>query len=338
MTSNTIDLAPKGRTFVRGLIAKTASRGNAAAYAANRWGTSQGERIAKAAVSALTTTDIGTPEAREFFALATEQSLIGRIQGLRRVAFNTRFVRATQGAFGHWVAEANPIPLSKPAVMGSSLPGRKVAAIVTATKESIESMGGAVEAGLQRDLLDAVSGALDYGFITPTFAGVTDEAPASVTFGQTQIASTGDARQDIEALFNAYTGNLRNAAIVMNPRTAVQIGLLPAQIGETKLGVNGGVLAGVPAFCTEAATFDSDGGFITILDAGAIAYAARDFGMDTADQADLMMSDTPTSPGAMVNLWQTNTIAWKALIEANWEVQGTGRVVTVVGVDYALGS
>jgi hypothetical protein len=40
----------------------------------------------------------------------------------------------------------------------------------------------------------------------------------------------------------------------------------------------------------------------------------------------------------MVNLWQTNTIAWKALIEANWEVQGTGRVVTVVGVDYALGS
>ena len=336
MSSNTIDLAPKGRTFVRGLIAHTVARSNPAAYASNRWGTGQADRIAKAAVPALTTTDIGTPEAREFFALVTDQSLIGRIQGLRRVAFNTRFTKQSQGAIGYWVAEANPVPLSKPAVLGSTLPSRKVAAIVTATKESVENMGAVVEAGLQRDLLDAVSGALDYGFINPNFAGVSGESPASVTYGQMQVASTGDARRDIEALFNAYTGSLRNAAIVMHPRTAVQIGLLPAQVGETKLTVQGGVLAGVPVFCTEAAAFDSNGGFITILDASAIAYAARDFGMETSTEAALIMSDTPTSPGEMVSLYDTNTVAWMAKAEASWEVQGTGRVVTITDAFYPV--
>lgn len=336
MQSNTVSTARNGaRTFVRGLISQTVARGNPEPYASSRWGTGESSRIAKAAVSAINSTEVGSPEAKEFFALATEQSLIGRIPNLRRVGFNTRFVKQTQGAIGYWVAEAAPIPLSKPAVMGSTLPGLKVAAIVCATRESIESMGEIVEAGLQRDLVDAVSGALDLAFINPAFAGVSEESPASVTYGQTQIASTGDARQDIEALFSAYTGSLRNAAIVMHPLTAVQIGLLPAQVGETKLTVQGGVLAGVPVYCTESATLDTDGGFITILDAGAIAYAARDFSMDIADQASLMMSDTPTSPAQMVSLWQTNTIAWKSLAEANWEVQGTGRVVTITSADYS---
>jgi len=340
MTS--VNLAPAGRTFVRGLISHTLTKGDAPEYAARRWGAGQAERIAKAAVPAIDANDIGQPEAREFFSLAVNQSLLGRIQGLRRVSFNTRFVRATQGAVGYWVAEAHPVPLSLPAVMGSALPGRKVAAIVCATKEAIESMGEVVESALQRDLQDAVAGALDLAFITPTFAGTPDESPASVTYGQTQIASTGSAKQDIEALFNAYAGSLRNAAIVMHPKTAVQIGLLDAQVGETKLTVQGGILAGVPVFCTEAVQLDSDGGFITILDAGAIAYGARDFAMTTATQASLQMSNTPDqtqSPSTvMVSLWQSNTVAWKAMAEANWEVQGTARVVTITGVDYAQGS
>lgn len=332
-----VNLAPAGRTFVRGMIADALAKSNAAEFAAKRWGVAQADRIAKAAVPALNSNDIGIPEAREFFGLAIKQSLLGRVPGLRRISFNVRFVSQTAGATGYWVSQARPIPLSKPAIEGSTLNSLKVASIVCATKEAVTGMGEATEAGLQADLESAVANALDAAFITPTWAGAADESPASITYAQTQIASTGDARTDIEAMFNAYNGSYRSAVIVMHPKTAVQLGLLDAQLGETKLTVQGGVLSGVPVYCTEAVELDSSGGSITLFDASAVAYAARDLEAATTDQAALAMSDTPASPAEMVSLFQTNTIAWKALAEANWEVQGTGRVVTITGTDYATG-
>lgn len=339
MTSNTISTARNGaRTFVRGLIANTVQRGNPEPYARTRWGTGEANRIAKAAIPALDSGDF-SPEAREFYALATEQSLLGRIGTLRRIAFNVRSLRQTDGARGFWVGEGKPVPLSKQAITPFTLSPLKVATIVVNTEEAISSMGEVSEAALQTDLLTAIAGAIDQAFIDPTSAGVANEIPASVTYGGVKIASSGDARADIEAMFNAYEGSLRNAVITMNPRTAVQLGLLPAELGETKLTVQGGVLAGVPVVCSEFVPFDTDGGSITLMDGGAIAYGSRDFEMYVADQASLQMTDTPTDAATeTVSLFQTNCVAWMATGTANWQVQGTGKVVSIVGADYALGS
>lgn len=336
--------APEGRTFVRSLIARTLHSNDLVGYASQRWGVAAATGIQKAAMSAIATGDVGSPESREFFSLAVQESLLGRIQGIRRVPFNIRFTRQTAATAGHWVAEGAAIPLSKSAVLGGALPSMKVAALTTATREALEAMGEVTEAALQRDLVDAVAGALDATFINPAWAGNPGESPASVTSGGIQIASTGDVRQDVEALFRSFGGNLRRAYIVMNPLTAVQIGLVDAQVGDTKLGVNGGVLAGVPVLCSEHVPFDSDGGSITLLDASAIAYAARDIDFSVATEATLEMADDPTNNSVVptatdvVNLWQTNTVAWKVYAEANWAAQGTGKVVTITGVDYPLGS
>lgn len=338
MTVSINTSGPQGRTYVRALIARALAKSEFAEFAAQRWGAGQADRIAKASVPATNSDEIGTPESREFFGLAIQQSLLGRIAGLRRVPFNTRFTRQTGGAQAYWVGESNPIPLSKQSVMGSALPGLKVAGIVCATKEAVQAMGEVVEAALQADLQNAIAATLDTTFISPAWAGVADQAPASITYGQTEIPSSGDPKQDIIALLAAYTGNLRSAVIVMHPRTAVVLGLLEEPLGETKLSVQGGVIAGIPTLCTEAVPFDTNGGSITILDASAIAYGARDLLMSVATHASLAMSDDPQSPAEQVNLWQTNTIAWKVVAEANWEVQGTGRVVTIPDVDYAVGS
>ena len=117
-----VNLVPAGRLFVRGLIAQTMAKENAEAYARNRWGVGQAAAIAKAAVPAILTNDpAGTPEGREFFALAVSQSLLGRIAGLRRVPFNVRALRQSSGIRGYWVGEGKPIPLSSSAMEGFTL-------------------------------------------------------------------------------------------------------------------------------------------------------------------------------------------------------------------------
>lgn len=332
-----VSTVPRGRVFIRGLIANTLARDDAQTYAERRWGVAQGERIAKAAVPAMIADPAGTAEARDFFALATEQSLLGRIAGLRRIAFNTRSLRQISGARGYWTGQGKPIPLSRSAMEDFTLAPLKVGAIVVSTKEAISFQGEVNEAAVQRDVLNAVAGALDQAFIDPTNAGTADEVPASVTESQIQLPSTGNAKRDIEAMFAAYGGSFRTAVVVMHPRTAVQIGLLDEQVGETKLTVMGGVLAGVPVVCSEYVPFESAGGTITLLDAGAIAYAARDFDMDMSGETTLVMSDDPESePTLRVSMFQTNSIAWKAVATANWTVSGSARVVSIVGADYGV--
>lgn len=330
-----IQLAPRGRNFVRGAIAWSQAKGNAAAYAAQRWGTAQAEVIAKAAVPASVADPAGTAEAREFFALAVEQSLLGRIPGLRRVPFNTRSLLQLSGTFAGWVGEGKPIPVVTGVTDDFTLAPLKVGLIIAQTLEAVRTFGDVAEAALQRDLLRALSSALDLAFIDPTNAGVANESPASITYGATQIPSSGSAKRDIEALFAAYRGSYATAAIAMAPRTAVQIGLLDEQIGQTKLGVTGGILAGVPVYCSERIDFGSAGGTITLLDADAIAYGSRDFDMQTTGEAALQMRNDPVDGAAqLVSLFQTNTLAWRAIGTANWEVQGDGRVVSITGADY----
>lgn len=328
--SNAVSMARPGRTFVRGVIATALARGNAEGFAANRWGTTQAGRIAKAALPPMLQSGDGSPDAREFFAMATEQSLLGRLSNLRRIAFNVGTIRQSKRAAGHWVAEGSPIRVSSQDLQTYSLPPLKVASIVISTEEALQAWGEVSEAALQRDLLDTIALGIDRAFADPANAGEPGESPASVSSGGIQIASSGDVATDINALFDAYEGDFRAASIAMHPKTAVQIGLAPAGLGETKLTVQGGVLAGVPVVASEGVPF----GTIVLLDAGAIAYGARDFQMTTSNEAVLEVDDD-SDETQHVSLWQNNLVAWRAVGTANWSVHGTGRVVTITGADYA---
>jgi len=337
--------ADLARTYLRWLIVNEIGKGQAN-YAQNRWGSDVAREITKATVGAIDTVDLGDA-AQAFFASVMEASLLGRIQGLRRVVFGARMIAPTSGLAGHWVAEGKATPLSRLAIAGSTLRPLRVSAIACVTRESLERPGEVAEALLQTDLERAVTGPLDWAFIDPSNAGSTDEIPASVAYGQTQIPSVGpDAdsiREDFAALFAAFEGDFSSAVLVLHPTTAAQIALLQKPLGETSLTVNGGVLFGVPAVTSRSVPITSVGTSITLLDASAIAYDATGLSITPAGHATLEMSDVPTNDSTtptatqVVNLWQTNTVAWRADIQANWKVHGSGRVVSLTGVDYSGG-
>jgi HK97 family phage major capsid protein len=334
-----VSLVPKGRTFVRSLIARSFRLDENAI--ADRWGAYEAPAITKAAVAALDTTETGDPSGVEFLQLVREASLLGRLPSLRNVPFMVRMTRMTSGSRAYWVGQAAPKPLSRPALDGSQLDPLKVVCIVVATKESLgpSPFGtGLTEANLQTDMQRAVALALDEAFIDSANAGVSGEMPASVTNGATLIASTGDPASDLARMVAAFAGNLETAAFVTDPTTATQLALKRDSAGAflfPDVGPRGGTLLGLPLLTTRASTWSSGGGQITLIDASGIAAGIDGIRVDKSDAASLLMSDDPENdPGTLVSLFQTNSVAFKVEVYANWEAQRTGGVVVLTGVDY----
>jgi HK97 family phage major capsid protein len=197
-----------------------------------------------------------------------------------------------------------------------------------------------VESGLATDLEKAVAAALDEALLNPNNAGIANEVPASITHGAPTIASSGSTfdalRADLSALISAYQGELESAALIMSARTAVQISLLAGASAAVDLSASGGTLFGLPVATTSALAGDSSGtSSIAIVDTQAVAYALDNLAIETSSETSLLMSDSPSGGGQMVSLFQTNTTAWKSEALANWEVQRSGGVVLLTGVNYA---
>jgi HK97 family phage major capsid protein len=328
----------RGRDFVRIKMTQAAvgSSDNAEGFALTRWGT-EGLQINKAAVAALTTGDTGTEAADAFIGVVTEQSVIGSLVGMQQREFNRRMLNRTNGARGFWVGESNPIPLSKPTLEGSILPPLKVATIIVNTKESVTAMSPIVEAGLQSDLQTGCVGAVDASFLDRLNAGIANVSPAAITHGAPTVASTGDAVDDLKALIALYKGNLKAAYFVTDPDTATALAMVRTTGGAfvfPEAGPRGGSILGIPLLTSTESPRDSSGGQLALIDPTGIAYAIDGIELDLAKNASLMMSDTPTSPAQQVSLYQTDCVAWRAIIRANWENQRAGGVVVLTGVDY----
>lgn len=333
-----VSIIPKGQAFVRATILKALVGGNYETLlrsACDRWGDHNGQLVAKAAVSALTSAEIGNVAAVEFFGLIMERSLLGRMAGLRRVPFNRRMLKMTNGSTAYWVGQGKPVPVSKPSVIGSSLEPLKVAAIICMTDESLTAAGTVAENAFQRDLERAVVDVVDQALIDASNAGVADEMPAAITYGAPTAAATGDASADIATLIDLFGGDLGSAFLVTDAVTATNMALHRTATGDKEfpdVGARGGSILGIPLLISRASPRDSSGGQLALIDPTGIAYGADGIDIVKSSQATLAMSDTPESEPDLVSLWQTNTVAFKSDITANWEVQRTGSVATLTGV------
>lgn len=334
----TVSLHPhrKGRTFTRGLIARALGDGDPESFALHRWG-GEGALVVKALQGATTTTDTGNAEAAEFFGLVLEASLLGRLAGLRRVPFNVRMLAMVAGATGYWVAEHAPIPMRKQTLDGASLSPLKVAAIIAATRESLAAGGQAAEDGLQRDLVRAIAAAVDGAFIDAGNTGVAGERPAAVTSGITAVPATGNPSTDLAALVDAFGGDLSAAYLVTDPTTATELALARDAAGAflfPDCGPRGGSVLGIPLVCSRGSPRASSGGQIALVDPISIAHNADDLGIARATSATLLMSDTPDSTPTRVSLFQTDTVAFKAVMRANWRREQADGVAVLTGASY----
>jgi HK97 family phage major capsid protein len=307
---------------------------------AQRW---DNGHIVKAAIDAMTTVNSNAlvpAIGRDLMALVRPQTIVGRLEGLRRVGFQTRTIVQTGGSRGYWVNEGGIKPMSPMAfAQRERLPVRKVAAMAVVTEEQARDSDS--EDMLLGDLAAAAVATLDASFIDPASQAISEERPSSVTYGQPSIVSLGvdeDAiRADIRAMVQAFKGDLSKAVFILRADTAVQIGLLLAGVNVSfNVATGSGVMFGLPALLSDGVPKTSTGAIIALVDASAVQLAGGvDAALRTSRQAAVMFSDNPkVDTPVLVSLYQTNCVAMLAEVWINWQLLHPQAAVVLTRVNY----
>lgn len=364
---------PKGTMFARYVGALAAARGNRfeAAEFAKRWADSTPEIetilrmptdiIEKTAVNPGNTTDSTwaaplvqyTNMASEFIDYLRPLTLLGRMDGFRRVPFKVKVPRQTGGASVNWVGEGKVKPLSSLAFDSLTLDFAKVAGIVPLTEELVRFSSPAAEELVRADLAAAIAQFLDAEFIDPSNAA-TDVSPASVTYGVSPVTATGTTaaafRLDVKTMFAAMlTANqqVSSGYWVMTQAQALAFSLMQNALGQPEfpgITMNGGSLLGFPVITTQnlpSSTGSPADGYPIVFVMPSEILLADDGGVtiDMSREASLQMETTPDSPftasTVTVNLWQHNMVAIKAERFINWKPRRATASGVIAGANYA---
>ncbi|KQW36516.1 hypothetical protein ASC76_17780 [Rhizobacter sp. Root404] len=320
------------------------------AFAAKHWGAkSTVVQEMKAAISGGETTDgsgalVMNESVAEFFDTVRSLSILGRMQGLRRLPARVPVLLQASGSTAYWIGESKAIPVSRTAFSRDTLDVYKVAALTVFSREMAASASERAIAVIKNDLIEAGVRLLDLSLIDPSVAGTADVSPASITHGVTPIASSGDLADDVEAVIAAFTGSLLTASWVMSPRLAAQAGIRAGGKGiAADLGARGGMLAGLPVLTSESVPLTSDGGMLALIDASGIAVVEEGMKISRSTEAMVEMSDTPTgatdtptaATASRVSLFQSDSAALKMTARVNWLRARAGSVVVIEGANYA---
>ncbi|MEX3950612.1 phage major capsid protein [Paraburkholderia sp. EG287A] len=342
----------RGTAFTRFVIAIARSKGNLmqAVEMAQAWRetTPEVETVLRAAVAAGTTTDPAWAGALvpyrymadEFIELLRPATIIGRIEGFRRVPFNVKMPAQLTPSSAAWVGEGKPKPLSKLTFELLTLGFAKAAGIVVLTEELVRFSDPSAEAVVRRDMIETIARFLDEQFIDPSVAAVANVHPASVTHGAPTIAASGSdgnsLRVDIAHLFALFVEahlSLAGAYWLMSPVTALTIGMMQNPLGQSEfpgIDMNGGRFFGLPVIVSTTV-----GDMIILIQPREILLAEDALTIDISREASLQMSDTPSDGAAqLVSLWQQNMVGVRAERYINWASRRPGAVAYLTGADY----
>ena len=363
---------PKGTAFTRYAMALMRAKGNLmqAAEIAKGWhdSTPEVETVLKAAVAAGTTTDASWARplveyqnlTQEFAELLRPATILGRIQGLRRVPFNIKVPRQTGGSTIGWVGQGAPKPVGRLTFDQISLGIAKTAGIVVMSDELVRSSNPSAEAIVRQDMIDQTAQFLDQQFVDPAVAAVQDVSPASVTNGVDAVEATGtdaDAvRADVRAVmgrFIAANMSLAGAVWIMTEMDALALSLMLNALGQPEFpglvvsGNAGGTFFSLPVILSENIPRNQGSGD-PVAGAGSRIILAKaneillaDDGevvLDASREASVQMNATPDNPATaatvMVSLWQNNLVGLKAERFINWSKRRPGAVQYIDGANY----
>lgn len=360
---------PKGTAFTRYAMALARSQGNLmqAAEVAKGWAdsTPEVETVLRAAVSAGTTTDTAWAKplveyqnmTAEFAELLRPQTIIGRIDGLRRVPFNVKVPRQTAGSSASWVGEGSPKPVSALAFDQITLGMTKLAGIVVITDELARASSPSAEAIVRQDLIDTIVQTMDRDFVDPTNAGSANVKPASIINGVTAVTASGtdadDVRADVKALFAKFIAanlSLEGAVWIMPATQALGMSMMLNPLGQAEfpgLTASGGTFFGLPVILSENVPANAGSGNpvtgagarIILVKASEVLLA--DDGqtlLDASREASLQMNSTPDSPASattvLTSLWQHNMIGIRAERFVNWTKRRAGAAQWIDSARY----
>jgi HK97 family phage major capsid protein/HK97 family phage prohead protease len=353
----------KGIAFARYVIAKAVSFKEmvpATEIARQRWPDHpEIELSLKAAVAPGSSTTLATlvqptVMAQEMIEYLWHRTIVGRIQGLRRVPFNIKVPRQTSVASVSWVGEAAPKPLSAFALDTVTLGYYKIAGIVALTDEIIKFSSPAAEAMVRDELANAIVTLMDHDFIDPEKAAVAGVSPASITNGVTPTAATGTAYSNFAADFGTTMAKFDAAridtsalAIVMSSRIARSLSLMLNSLGQPlfpNVSATGGTVQGyqivVSGNVDPTGDVAANGDNIIFIKPDEV-FLADDgsVSIDISREASVQMDGAPDNPALattiMVSAFQHNLALIRAERYCNWLKRRAEAVQFISGAKYA---
>lgn len=350
---------PKGTAFTRYAMALAHSKGNLvqAEQIAKRWhdSTPEVEIALKAAMTAgSTTTSHWASElveyntmAGEFLELLRPATILGKLDGLRRVPFNVRIIGQTQGATVNWVGQGLAKPVSELALTSVTLGFAKIAGIVVITQELARFSSPSAEQLVRDDLVKTIAQFMDQQFIDPGVAAVANVSPASITNGITPTQSTGATvalvTADVSALFRGFiaAGLAPTKGVwIMSASSALALSLLRTSqdiFAFPNINMTGGTFFGLPVVVSESVPHSTSAGSIIILLDQSEVYIADDGGVsiDVSEQASLQMNSTPSAGAqSLVSLWAQNLVGIRAERFCTWQRRRDTAVAYLDNVHY----
>ena len=284
--------------------------------------------------------------ASEFVEYLRPKTIIGQLQGLRRVPFNIRFPSQSSGSTMYWSGEGTPKKVSKLQLATNTLGFAKAAGIVVITQELARLSSPAAETLVRDDMAATMIAFLDAQFIDPGVAASANVNPASITNGLTsQNQATGSTLATFEvdiaaAMSVLVTGEIpfESAVWITTPYTAMKIGMLRDAGGARafpEVNVKGGTLYGIPVVVSNSVPHSTSAGTIMVLAATPEIFLADEGGIeiDASDQASLELNDAPTASGttgaSLVSLWQENLLGLRCERYINWQRRRTAAVTYI---------
>jgi HK97 family phage major capsid protein len=283
----------------------------------------------------------------DFAEYLRPETILGKIQGLRRVPFDTALGISTSAGSGYWVGEGQPKPLTSFNFDKTSLTPLKCANIVVLTEELLRRASYSAETEVRTEMRNALVSLIDTAFIDPTNAGTANVKPASVTNGAPHSAASGtgdadDLRSDLRSLINEFiVANSQGGPIVLVMRAtdALAAGMMVNALGQPefpRISMNGGELfPGLSVITSQTVP----SGVVAALQPNDIYLGDDDgFMVDVSREASLQMLDNPTNASAdgtataMVSLWQTNSVGFRCERIINWKKRRATAVAYLTGV------
>lgn len=288
----------------------------------------------------------------DFIEFLRARTLIGQAQ-FRPIPFNVRVGQQTSGGTAKWVGQGKAKPVTKFDYVAQTTGYTKVAAISVLTQELIRLSDPSAEGSVRDSLADAVIERIDSDLFDPDIAAVTGVNPAGLLNGVAPVAGPADddpeaIRAALMRLWAAWDSSFMGArpAYYTTPAVARLLSFMRDPLGNVAFqGVTpfGGTLDGIPLRTSQyLANNGGSGGAPFILVDEAEVYLADDGSVtiDASEQATIEMSDTPvgstvatvTSNGSpFVNMWQNNSVAFRAERWIWWGLRRTGAVQWIDG-------
>lgn len=269
----------------------------------------------------------------EYVELLRAETIIGRVQGFRKAAFNVPIITQTGGSTFAWVGPGAPKPVGELEFEESTLGYAKVAGIIVLKDELVRLSTPNAEEIVRQSMVEDGARFLDQQFIQVGIAAGASN-PASITNGVASPAATGTTaaalRHDLNIALQVFTDAgvaTRGLVIVMTSALARGISLLTTSLGVAEfpgMTPEGGTLLGYQVIVSDSV----DSGTIVVFQPREI-FLADDgrITLDASREATLDMSGGST---ATFNLWQNNCVGIRAEQWIRWQKRRAAGVVAVI--------